>query len=236
MVLDVTGARERTSPIDRAEVSALWDTKRHGHLARQLQSEGMVHPRPLQGAVPDTNTEAGAETRPKTPSGTVLHDQLQRSSRASSAVGASRGSPATPPVKGALASSAHGTPWLSPAEDFQRQLHRMGVGGTPPGLQDAPGLRISKVASRAGASMPPPPSVPSNRSEAVRLAALLQELLETRGGTWEEQWRAHDAALAELVLQVGVHCAERGQLLQRIRKFFGSALRWSRNGDAAKQA
>ena len=46
----------------------------------------------------------------------------------------------------------------------------------------------------------------------------------------------HDAALAELVLQVGVHCAERGQLLQRIRKFFGSALRWSRNGDAAKQA
>ena len=36
--------------------------------------------------------------------------------------------------------------------------------------------------------------------------------------------------------QVGVHCAERGALLQRIRKFFGSALRWSRNGDAAKQA
>ena len=87
-MLDVTGAHERTSRIDRAEVSALWDTKRHGHPARQLQSEGMVHPRPLQGAVPDTNTEAGAETRPKTPSGTVLHDQLQRSSRASSAVGA----------------------------------------------------------------------------------------------------------------------------------------------------
>ena len=41
---------------------------------------------------------------------------------------------------------------------------------------------------------------------------------------------------AELVLQVGVHCAERGELLQRIRKFFASALRWSRNGDAAKQA
>jgi hypothetical protein len=34
---------------------------------------------------------------------------------------------------------------------------------------------------------------------------------------------------------VGVHCAERGALLQRIRKFFGSALRWSRNGDDAKQ-
>ena len=45
-----------------------------------------------------------------------------------------------------------------------------------------------------------------------------------------------DEPFAEAVRQVTVHCAERGQLLQRIRKFFGSALRWSRNGDAAKQA
>ena len=70
----------------------------------------------------------------------------------------------------------------------------------------------------------------------MRLAELLSDLLATRGGTWEELWRVHDAALAELVLQahlvsiamlsmaigsnslwlaelvlqVGVPCAERG--------------------------
>ena len=53
----------------------------------------------------------------------------------------------------------------------------------------------------------------------VRLAELLTDVIATRGGTWEELWRVHDAALAELVLQVGVHCAERGELLQRIRRF-----------------
>jgi hypothetical protein len=47
----------------------------------------------------------------------------------------------------------------------------------------------------------------------VRLAELLSQLLATRGGTWEELWRVHDAALAELVLQVGVPCAGRGYLL-----------------------
>ena len=35
----------------------------------------------------------------------------------------------------------------------------------------------------------------------MRLAELLSDLLATRGGTWEELWRVHDAALAELVLQ-----------------------------------
>jgi hypothetical protein len=35
--------------------------------------------------------------------------------------------------------------------------------------QQAPGLRISKAAAHAGGGLPPPPSVPSNRSEAVRL-------------------------------------------------------------------
>ena len=128
------------------------------------------------------------------------------------------------------------------SDEFDRlqerlQADREAVAGMEQALQQqAPGLRISKAAAHAGGGLPPPPSVPSNRSEAVRLAELLTDLIATRGGTWEELWRVHDAALAELVLQVGVHCAERGELLQRIRKFFGSALRWSRNGDAAKQA
>ena len=66
-------------------------------------------------------------------------------------------------------------------------------------------------------------------------AALAELVLQVQGrysGDIAEIWWR----FAELVLQVGVHCAERGELLQRIRKFFASALRWSRNGDAAKQA
>ena len=50
------------------------------------------------------------------------------------------------------------------------------------------------------------------------LASRLDEL-QAEGGSWERQLQLHDEVLAELVLQVGVHCAERGELLQRCRAF-----------------
>ena len=79
-------------------------------------------------------------------------------------------------------------------------------------------------------------TVPSNRSEAVRLNALLDSLLlEGRG--WEQECEAHDAAFAEAALQVASHCAERGELLNRIRKFNKLVLRSEREArDAAKNA
>ena len=79
-------------------------------------------------------------------------------------------------------------------------------------------------------------TVPSNRSEAVRLNALLDSLLlEGRG--WEQECEAHDAAFAEAALQVASHCAERGELLNRIRKFNTLVLRSEREArDAAKNA
>ena len=240
--LDMREALPRANRVQRSEISALWDANRHGFLARELQSEGMLHPRPPEGRLPDT-TLAQHDTRPPlTPSGALIHEQLQRERAASAA--ASRPSTSSAALVGRSTAgqrrpqAAFAVPWLPASDETARQLERHGVrpSTSQPLLQQAPGLRISKAAARGGGGLPLPPSVPSNRSEAVRLAELLSQLLATRGGTWEELWRVHDAALAELVLQVGVHCAERGALLQRIRKFFGSALRWSRNGDAAKQA
>ena len=65
--------------------------------------------------------------------------------------------------------------------------------------------------------VPLAPFVPSNRSEAIRLGKLLDTLLEAETGGWEDQCDAYDSTFAEAALQVANHCAERGELLQRIR-------------------
>ena len=126
-------------------------------------------------------------------------------------------------------------------------------------LSDASGLRISKpraqtaAPSRVPASglvrlsgqapataiggKPIPVSTPSNRSEAIRLGKLLDSLLEQEGGGWEEQCQVYDSTFAEACLQVANHCTERGELLQRIRKFYLIVMRSEREArDMARKA
>lgn len=71
-----------------------------------------------------------------------------------------------------------------------------------------------------------PARTPSNRSEAIRLQALLDSFDQhADSGGWEHRCAVYDQAFAEAVLQVGNHCAERGELLQRLRKFHQLCLR-----------
>ena len=77
----------------------------------------------------------------------------------------------------------------------------------------------------------------SNRSEAVRLSVLLDTLLKTDAGGWDEQCHVYDSTFAEAILQVANHCIERGALLQRIRKFFQIVMRSEREArEAARKA
>ena len=113
-------------------------------------------------------------------------------------------------------------------------------------LADAPGLRITKRRPQTSGNvqlMPPTTAahqgnkghtalgveVPSNRSEAIRLNRLLDTLLEVEAGGWEEQCNAYDSTFAEATLQVANHCVERGELLQRIRKFYRLVVRAERD-------
>ena len=61
---------------------------------------------------------------------------------------------------------------------------------------------------------------PSNRSEAVVLSQSLQELLSAHKDDRQAQQHDHDSVFTELVRQVGLHCAERGALLERLRAFY----------------
>ena len=82
-----------------------------------------------------------------------------------------------------------------------------------------------------------PVTTPSNRSEAVRLSVLLDTLLKTDAGGWDEQCHVYDSTFAEAILQVANHCIERGALLQRIRKFFQIVMRSEREArEAARKA
>ena len=62
-------------------------------------------------------------------------------------------------------------------------------------------MHVAKAATRRILSPAGPLTAPPAACQ-VRLAELLTDVIATRGGTWEELWRVHDAALAELVLQV----------------------------------
>ena len=165
----------RASRVQRAEISALWDANRHGFLARELQSEGMLHPRPPEGRLPNT-TLARHDTRPPlTPSGALIHEQLQRERAATAAASRPSTSSAAPVGRSTVGQrrpqSAFAVPWLPASDETARQPERHGVrpSTSQPLLQQASGLRISKAPARGGGGLPLPPSVPSNRSEAVRL-------------------------------------------------------------------
>ena len=109
-----------------------------------------------------------------------------------------------------------------------------------PRLSSAVGLRIHHVqrgdrAATGGGQLPA--STPSNRSEAIRLGALLDSLLQVNAGGWEHQCLVHDEAFSEVILQVLNHCAERGAVLQRIRRFYLTCIRRERESrEAARQA
>ena len=51
------------------------------------------------------------------------------------------------------------------------------------------------------------------------MGELLDSLLAQQQGGWDHLCQVHDTTFAEAVLQVANHCAERGELLQRLRKF-----------------
>lgn len=148
--------------IDRAEVSALWDRPRHGqYLTRELTKEGMLQPRkpPPPGAVPPV--------RPLTASGALVHQHVL--SRATSAPGLrAGGAPGGPPGSPTGTADPANTPWRTAEQVYRQNVQRMGLPAGPAvGLRDATGLRVSKLTPSKG--LPMPPSVPSNRSEAVRL-------------------------------------------------------------------
>jgi hypothetical protein len=171
--IDLRGALPHSNRVQRSEISALWDANRHGFLARELQSEGMLHP--PEGRLPDMTLARYDMRPPLTPSGALIHEQLQRERAATAAANRPSTSSAAPVGRSTAGQrrpqSAFAVPWLPASDGTARQLERQGVrpSTSQPLLQQAPGLRISKPAARGGGGMPLPPSVPSNRSEAVRL-------------------------------------------------------------------
>ena len=63
-----------------------------------------------------------------------------------------------------------------------------------------------------------PSTRPSNRSEVQHLARCLEGMLAEAGSSTLGALRAWDLVCGELVRQVFVHCAERGELLGRVRR------------------
>ena len=105
-------------------------------------------------------------------------------------------------------------------------------------IMNAPGsqIRLTGLANAVGGNAFPV-STPSNRSEAIKLSTLLDSFLEHEAGGWDEKFKAYDQTFAETILQVANHCAERGELLQRIRKFYLIVKRCEREAqDAARRA
>ncbi len=111
-------------------------------------------------------------------------------------------------------------------------LHRLGIPTEPAAkLNHARWLRTTTAAPSSPANAPvrhiERAHAPSSLAEAKRLGQLLIDHTLDVGGTWEERWSAHDAALAELALQAGIQCWERGEVLLQIRKFYNSYKRWA---------
>lgn len=69
----------------------------------------------------------------------------------------------------------------------------------------------------AGGGLRPYMPKPSSRADVVQLQALLERRLHESNGLLGEQIRAWDEAFVEVVRQVGLHCTERGALLDEIR-------------------
>ena len=86
---------------------------------------------------------------------------------------------------------------------------------------------LAPVSTSGDEFVPPPiversiaPALPASRTEAVRLNKTLDTLLQRAAGDWSSRCQVYNAILCELVLQVSVNCAERGELLNRLRTFY----------------
>jgi len=63
-------------------------------------------------------------------------------------------------------------------------------------------------------------TLPSNRSDAAALLHHLDELLLSAKRDFRAEFSAYNTVLAELTRQVGVHCAERGEVMRRVSEFY----------------
>ena len=79
-----------------------------------------------------------------------------------------------------------------------------------PSLDDSSGLHDGVMSRKRG-------SKPASRAAVVHLEATLRARLSAAHDSLPEQVRAWDAAFAEVIRQVGLHCAERGSLLEEVR-------------------
>ena len=66
---------------------------------------------------------------------------------------------------------------------------------------------------------------PSNRSEAIQLTENLERQLEKHASNFRALEQTWSITFCELVRQVYVHCAERGELLDRVRLWFERELK-----------
>ena len=64
-----------------------------------------------------------------------------------------------------------------------------------------------------------PGQAPSNRSEAASVTYKLDKALASQKNDFRAAMVAHNAAFEEVTKQVGVHCAERGELCSRLQAF-----------------
>ena len=111
---------------------------------------------------------------------------------------------------------------LQPPRSIQRP-YRIG---------DHPGRREISALSEAESSVTPLPRIhgrnghgimggrPSNRSEAAHLARELAQQLDAAGGTFRAELDAYNKVFGKVSQQVAVHCAERGDVLERLRIFY----------------
>lgn len=89
------------------------------------------------------------------------------------------------------------------------------------------GVRISGIVrspSVVGGGSRHPPK-PASRADVLQLQAVLEQRLHEAEGRMGEQIRAWDDAFIEVVRQVGLHCTERGALLDEIRARYNDVSR-----------
>jgi len=90
--------------------------------------------------------------------------------------------------------------------------------------------RIAAIPAPGGGTLGADPSsatapfgtTPTNRFEAMLLARSLDEQLESAGSSFNARLETMEAAFEEMTRQVGVHCAERGHALAKMRAFYSS--------------
>ena len=145
----------------------------------------------------------------------ALHDPILRSGTASSSAVGHVHAAAQPCAAAATATPSHRSGHTTGLAEmvFASRVSSEGVTRSP-SEREAPETASGSLSFAGGARNP------SNRSEAVLLKRGFDQLLSAHPGDWNAQLAAHDSAFVELTRQVGVHCAERGELLERLRAFY----------------